>query len=65
MFETSILLGWQLTVRQILGSSERLNHAAAEVVVWSVRSLVAFLGGSGYLLPVFGHSNFLGWHPCA
>ncbi len=38
------------------------NHATADVVVWSVLSLVALLGGIGLLLAAFGRWNFLGWH---
>lgn len=38
------------------------NRPTAEVVVWSVLSLVALLGGIGLLLAAFGRWNFLGWH---
>ena len=38
------------------------NHASADVVLWSVLSLVALLGGIGLLMAVFGRWNFLGWH---
>jgi nitric oxide reductase subunit B len=38
------------------------NHASADVVVWSVLSLIALLGGIGLLLVAFGRWNFLGWH---
>jgi nitric oxide reductase subunit B len=38
------------------------NHPTADVVVWSVLSLVALLGGVGLLLAAFGRWNFLGWH---
>lgn len=38
------------------------NHASADVVLWSVISLVALLGGIGLLMTAFGRWNFLGWH---
>jgi nitric oxide reductase subunit B len=38
------------------------NHATAEMVVWSMLSLAALLGGIGLLLAAFGRWNFLGWH---
>ena len=38
------------------------NHPTADVVVWSVLSLIALLGGIGLLLAAFGRWNFLGWH---
>jgi nitric oxide reductase subunit B len=38
------------------------NHPTAEVVLWSVLSLIALLGGIGLLLAAFGRWNFLGWH---
>lgn len=38
------------------------NRPTANVVVWSVVSLIALLGGIGILLAVFGRWNFLGWH---
>ncbi len=37
------------------------NEPTAEVVVWSVLSLVALLGGIGLLFAAFGRWNFLGW----
>jgi nitric oxide reductase subunit B len=37
------------------------NAASADVVVWSVVSLIALLGGIGILLAVFGRWR-LGWH---
>jgi nitric oxide reductase subunit B len=37
------------------------NKPTANVVVWSVLSLVALLGGIGILFAVFGRWNFLGW----
>jgi nitric oxide reductase subunit B len=43
---------------------ERLvgNEPTANVVVWSVVSLIALLGGIGLLFAAFGRWNFLGWH---
>ena len=38
------------------------NHATGEIVLWSVLSLIALLGGIGLLLAAFGRWNFLGWH---
>ena len=38
------------------------NQPTANVVVWSVVSLIALLGGIGLLFAVFGRFNFLGWH---
>ena len=38
------------------------NRATPEVVLWSVLSLIALLGGIGLLLAAFGRWNFLGWH---
>jgi nitric oxide reductase subunit B len=38
------------------------NEPTANVVVWSVVSLIALLGGIGLLFAVFGRFNFLGWH---
>jgi len=38
------------------------NQPTADVVVWSVLSLVTLLGGIGLLLAAFGRWNFLGWH---
>ncbi|MCI0352123.1 MAG: cbb3-type cytochrome c oxidase subunit I [Acidobacteriales bacterium] len=38
------------------------NRATPEVVLWSVLSLFALLGGIGLLLAAFGRWNFLGWH---
>ena len=38
------------------------NAPTANVVVWSVVSLIALLGGIGLLFAVFGRWNFLGWH---
>jgi nitric oxide reductase subunit B len=37
------------------------NEPTANVVVWSVLSLIALLGGIGLLFAVFGRWNFLGW----
>ena len=37
------------------------NEPTGEVVVWSVLSLVALLGGIGLLFAAFGLWNFLGW----
>ena len=38
------------------------NEPSANVVVWSVLSLIALLGGIGLLFTAFGRWNFLGWH---
>jgi nitric oxide reductase subunit B len=38
------------------------NQPSANVVVWSVLSLAALLGGIGLLFAAFGRWNFLGWH---
>jgi nitric oxide reductase subunit B len=38
------------------------NQPTANVVVWSVLSLIALLGGIGLLFAAFGRWNFLGWH---
>ena len=38
------------------------NEPTANVVVWSVLSLIALLAGIGALLAVFGRWNWLGWH---
>ena len=37
------------------------NKPTANVVVWSVLSLIALLGGIGLLFAAFGRWNFLGW----
>jgi nitric oxide reductase subunit B len=37
------------------------NEPTADVVVWSVLSLIALLGGIGLLFAAFGRWNFLGW----
>ena len=38
------------------------NEPTANVIVWSVLSLVALLGGIGLLFGAFGRWGFLGWH---
>jgi nitric oxide reductase subunit B len=38
------------------------NAPTANVVLWSVLSLMALLGGIGILFGVFGRWGFLGWH---
>ncbi|HSP80838.1 MAG TPA: nitric-oxide reductase large subunit, partial [Myxococcaceae bacterium] len=38
------------------------NRPTGAMVVWSVLSLIALLGGIGLLLAAFGRWNFLGWH---
>ena len=38
------------------------NEPTANVVVWSVLSLIALLGGIGLLFAAFGRWNILGWH---
>lgn len=38
------------------------NEPTANVVVWSVVSLIALLGGIGLLFAAFGRWNLLGWH---
>ena len=37
------------------------NEPTANIVVWSVLSLIALLGGIGLLFAAFGRWNFLGW----
>jgi nitric oxide reductase subunit B len=37
------------------------NRPTANVIVWSVLSLIALLGGIGLLFGAFGRWNFLGW----
>jgi nitric oxide reductase subunit B len=38
------------------------NKPTANVIVWSIISLIALLGGVGLLFGAFGRWNFLGWH---
>jgi nitric oxide reductase subunit B len=38
------------------------NEPTANVIVWSVVSLIALLGGIGVLFAAFGRWNLLGWH---
>jgi nitric oxide reductase subunit B len=38
------------------------NYPTADMVIWSVLSLIALLGGIGILLFAFGRWGFLGWH---
>jgi len=38
------------------------NTPTANVIVWSVLSLIALLGGIGLLFGAFGRWNILGWH---
>jgi nitric oxide reductase subunit B len=38
------------------------NTVTADMLVWSVLSLIALLGGIGVLFFAFGRWNFLGWH---
>jgi nitric oxide reductase subunit B len=38
------------------------NGPTANVIVWSVLSLIALLGGIGLLFAAFGRWRFLGWH---
>jgi len=38
------------------------NQPTANVMVWSVLSLIALLGGIGLLFGAFGRWRFLGWH---
>ena len=38
------------------------NKPTANVIVWSVLSLIALLGGVGLLFGAFGRWRFLGWH---
>ena len=38
------------------------NGPTADMLVWSVLSLIALLGGIGLMLVAFGRWNFLGWH---
>ncbi len=38
------------------------NTPSANVILWSLLSLIALLGGIGLLFAAFGRWNFLGWH---
>src|SRR5262245_32005728 len=38
------------------------NRPTADVLVWSVLSLIALLGGIGAMMAVFGRWRVLGWH---
>ena len=38
------------------------NKPSADVVLWSVISLIALLGGIGAMMAAFGRWRFLGWH---
>ncbi|MEJ2721394.1 MAG: nitric-oxide reductase large subunit, partial [bacterium] len=38
------------------------NRPSANVMVWSVLSLITLLGGIGLMLAAFGRWEFLGWH---
>ena len=38
------------------------NKPTANVIVWSVLSLITLLGGIGLMLAAFGRWKFLGWH---
>ena len=38
------------------------NHLTADVILWSMLSLAALLGGIGLLFASFGRWNILGWH---
>ena len=38
------------------------NEASAEVVLWSVLSLISLLGGIGLMMAAFGRWRLLGWH---
>jgi nitric oxide reductase subunit B len=38
------------------------NRPSADVVVWSVVSLITLLGGIGLMMGAFGRWRFLGWH---
>ncbi len=38
------------------------NRPTANVIVWSVLSLITLLGGIGLMLAAFGRWEFLGWH---
>jgi len=38
------------------------NKPSADVVLWSVLSLIALLGGIGIMMAAFGRWRFLGWH---
>src|SRR5262245_41133922 len=38
------------------------NKASAEVVLWSVLSLISLLGGIGVMMAAFGRWRLLGWH---
>jgi nitric oxide reductase subunit B len=38
------------------------NHPTAAMLLWSMLSLAALLGGIGVLFAVYGRYDFLGWH---
>src|SRR5262245_8042310 len=38
------------------------NRPTADVMLWSVLSLIALLGGIGVMMAAFGRWRFLGWH---
>ena len=38
------------------------NRVTADAIVWSMLSLAALLGGTGFLFTTFGRWNILGWH---
>ena len=38
------------------------NRPTADVVIWSVLSLISLLGGIGVMMAVFGRWRVLGWH---
>jgi nitric oxide reductase subunit B len=38
------------------------NKPTANIIVWSVLSLITLLGGIGLMLAAFGRWEFLGWH---
>src|SRR5262245_27352989 len=38
------------------------NKPSADVVIWSVVSLITLLGGIGLMMAAFGRWRFLGWH---
>src|SRR5665809_89898 len=48
--------------RKAITDPTDLRRLTANVVVWSVLSLIALLGGIGLLFAAFGRWNLLGWH---
>ena len=38
------------------------NHPTGAMILWSILSLAALLGGVGFLFAAYGRYDFLGWH---